>query len=134
MTMAGMKRRYREPPTNWGCLAAMVANVIIVLVMVLLFAKYAHAHDHGRPDLTDWYKALRTDSGPCCDGSDSQAIEDPDWESQGGHYRVRIEGNWVEVPAGAVLPGPNLDGRALVWPYTSGGVLTVRCFMRGREM
>lgn len=107
---------------------------IVLTVELFLLLRFASAHDHGRPDLTEWYKKLRTDSGPCCDGSDSTALEEPDWESRGGHYRVRINGQWVEVPPGAVLPGPNLDGRALAWPYTSGGVTTVRCFMRGQEM
>jgi hypothetical protein len=28
----------------------------------------------------------------------------PDWESLGGHYRVRLENNWIDVPDDAVSP------------------------------
>ena len=33
-----------------------------------------------------------------------------------GHYRVRIEGDWVDVPEDAVITEPNRVGRTMVWP------------------
>ena len=39
-----------------------------------------------------------------------------DWESESGHYRVRIEGEWVDVPDEAVITEPNRVGRTMVWP------------------
>ena len=51
-------------------------------------------------------------------------------ESSNGHYRVPIEGEWVEVPDDAVITG-NRVGRTMVWPIRGYGGLTIRCFMPG---
>ena len=37
-------------------------------------------------------------------------------KAKGGHYRVRIEGEWVDVPDEAVITEPNRVGRTMVWP------------------
>ena len=59
-------------------------------------------------------KALRSGKGPCCDGGDAKRIDDADWEIEEGHYRVRIDGEWVDVPWEAVVDGPNREGRTMV--------------------
>ena len=41
--------------------------------------------------------------GLCCWDADGTAISDADWQSGNGHYRVRIEGEWVDVPDDAVV-------------------------------
>jgi hypothetical protein len=47
-------------------------------------------------------------------------------------YRVRIGGEWHDVPDNAVITAPNLYGRTMVWPIRAwGGVTTIRCFMPG---
>ena len=33
-----------------------------------------------------------------------------------GHYRVRLEGEWYDVPDDAVITEPNRVGRTMVWP------------------
>lgn len=99
--------------------------------VLLVIAGMALAHDHGRADLDPWYKDLKSGKGPCCDGSDYKPMADVDWETRDGRYRVRIDGQWVDVPPEAVLPGPNRDGRTLVWPSWGDGKRTVRCFMPG---
>jgi hypothetical protein len=35
---------------------------------------------------------------PCCDGTDAERVDDADWETKDGQYRVRINGEWVDVP------------------------------------
>ena len=35
---------------------------------------------------------------------------------KGGRYRVRIEGEWHEVPEDAVITEPNRVGQTMVWP------------------
>ena len=50
---------------------------------------------------------------------------------RGGHYRVRIEGEWVDVPEEAVITEPNRVGRTMVWPIRGYLGLTIRCFMPG---
>jgi hypothetical protein len=34
--------------------------------------------------------------------ADGEAVADPDWESKEGHYRVRLDNKWVDVPDEAV--------------------------------
>ncbi len=68
--------------------------------------------------------------GPLLFGRRGTAISDADWESGGGRYRVRIGGEWVDVPDDAVISEPNRVGRTMVWPRGYLG-LTIRCFMPG---
>jgi hypothetical protein len=74
--------------------------------------------------------------GHCCATSDG--IFGPDWESKDGHYRVKLNGEWIDVPDDAVIKGPNLDGRTIVWaiPVTAyyrdrGGKPAIKCFIPG---
>jgi len=89
------------------------------------------AHDHQHPELNGWYESLHSGKGPCCDGSDAQRVDDADWDTKDGHYRVRLEGEWVDVPEDAVVAGPNRAGRTMVWPYYLDGHPRPRCFMPG---
>jgi len=106
------------------------AMVILFAVMLSIFA-VARAHDHERPELNSWYESLHSGKGPCCDGTDAKHVDDVDWESKDGHYRVRIDGEWVDVPKEAVVEGPNRAGRTMVWPYYLDGHPKARCFMPG---
>ncbi len=47
-----------------------------------------------------------------------------------GHYRVRIDGEWHEVPDDAVITEPNRVGRTMVWPMRGYQGLSIR-FMPG---
>lgn len=107
-------------------------TVILAAAMTPIMAlERASAHDRQHPELNHWYESLRSGKGPCCDGSEATRLDDAEWESKDGHYRVRIRGEWVDVPDDAVVEGPNLDGRAMVWPYYEDGHPRVRCFMPG---
>jgi len=48
--------------------------------------------------------------------ADGEAVADPDWESKEGHYRVRLDNKWVDVPDEAVIIEPDRAGRTMVWP------------------
>jgi hypothetical protein len=116
---------------GWGCLTLASASACAVVVLVMMLVA-AHAHDHNRPELNGWFKSLQSGKGPCCDGSDALSIDDPDWQNDNGHYRVRLEDEWVEVPDDAVITEPNRAEHALVWPYRRDGKLNqIRCFMPG---
>ena len=111
-----------------------------VLATVLLVSSTALAHDDGRyagSPLKSWFDELRSGRGPCCSDADGTALSDVDWKSEDGHYIVRIDGKWWRVPDDAVLTGPNLAGRTMVWPvyFRMGGVedILIRCFIPGPQ-
>ncbi len=105
--------------------------VVFAVILPIFTIGRARAHDHERPELNSWYESLHSGKGPCCDGSDAKRVDDADWESRDGHYRVRIDGEWVDVPKEAVVDGPNRAGRTMVWPYYQDGHPKARCFMPG---
>jgi hypothetical protein len=92
------------------------------------------ARDDGRyanSPLKSWFDSLRSSNGLCCSVADGLALADPDWESKDGHYRVRIDGEWITVPDDAVIKEPNRAGRTMVWPIKGSLGTTIRCFMPG---
>jgi len=110
----------------------------VVLVSVsLLCVSVAIARDNGRfagadPEIKAWFDQLASGRGPCCSDADGTAVSDVDWESAGGHYRVRLDGQWLDVPDDAVITVPNRVGRTMVWPIRyPGNTITIRCFMPG---
>jgi len=115
-----LARRF-ETPLRIGCMALLLG----------LVSQFSYAHDHSRPDLNAWFDSLKSGKGPCCSVADGTAIADADWESTRGHYRVRIEGEWYDVPDDAVITEPNRVGRTMVWPIKGWGGMTIRCFMPG---
>jgi hypothetical protein len=83
------------------------------------------------PELHQWFEGLRSGKGPCCSDADGSAVSDVDWDTAGGHYRVRIDGAWIDVPDEAVITEPNRIGRTMVWPIRGYLGISVRCFMPG---
>jgi len=86
--------------------------------------------------LHNWFESLHSEKGPCCSDADGTALSDVDWEARDGHYRVRIEGEWWDVPDEAVIREPNRAGRTMVWPIYYRATNTpvrveIRCFMPG---
>jgi hypothetical protein len=108
-----------------------VTPTVVAIALFALTAGGASGHDPSRPELNGWYESLHSGKGPCCDGSEAKRVDDADWDSKDGHYRVRIDGEWVDVPNDAVVDGPNRAGRTMVWPYYLNGHPKVRCFMLG---
>ena len=81
--------------------------------------------------LKSWFDHLASGKGLCCSMADGESVADPDWDSKEGHFRVRLENNWVDVPDDAVITEPNRAGRTMVWPIRYDGQILVRCFMPG---
>jgi len=110
--------------------------IIVILSGVLLTA--ASAHDRHRadsqtPKMKEWFDTLKSGKGPCCSDADGSVVKDSDWEADDkGHYRVHINGQWMDVPDDAVLHQPNMYGRTMVWTglYIDGKV-QIRCFIPG---
>ena len=92
----------------------------IVLIFLVLCSP-ALAHDASRPELNEWFNKLASGMGLCCSFADGFAVSDVDWESKDGHYRVRLENNWIDVPDDALITEPNRAGRTMVWPMRFDG-------------
>lgn len=112
----------------WGMALACIA-----LLIAALTTKPVRGHDHNNPDLDSWFGELRSGLGPCCGGPkvDATTLDDTQWESRDGRYRVRVDGDWIDVDDEAVLKQPNRAGRTMVWLGFRDGKPFVRCFMPG---
>src|SRR6201988_3663380 len=64
--------------------------VVFTVMLPISTIGRARAHDYQHPELNSWYESLRSGKGPCCDGSDAKRVDDADWETKDGHYRVRM--------------------------------------------
>jgi hypothetical protein len=121
----GLARRFKRPLTTG-----------LAVLLVGLASHPGDARDRGQsanatPELKAWFEGLKSGKGPCCSDADGTAVSDVDWESGNGHYRVRLDGEWVDVPDEAVITEPNRVGRTMVWPIRGYLGLTIRCFMPG---
>jgi hypothetical protein len=107
----------------------------LVMLMAAIAAVPASARDDGRyagSPLKPWFDGLKSKGGgPCCSDADGFALSDVDWDTKDGHYRVRIDEQWVEVPDDTVITEPNRAGRTMVWPIYLNGRPVVRCFLPG---
>jgi hypothetical protein len=113
-------------------------GIAVVIAAFAVALRPAHAHLADRPDLDNWAHGLHAGSyphAPCCDGSDAEPIKDADWDaSTDGRYRVKINGEWIDVPPGAVVLDGNRYGQTLVWGYPSISgqpPFIIRCFLPG---
>jgi hypothetical protein len=113
----------------------MPLRIALVAMLTVAAMHPVQARDpdgrYANSPLKQWFDSLKSGKGPCCSDAYGTALSDVDWESSNGHYRVRIEGEWVEVPDDAVITEPNRVGRTMVWPIRGYGGLTIRCFMPG---
>jgi hypothetical protein len=87
---------------------------------------------HADSPLKQWFDNLASRRGPCCSVADGQSVQDVDWDTKDGKYRVRLDGQWIEVPPDALVTVPNKFGLAVVWPYEDYESRTqIRCFIPG---
>jgi hypothetical protein len=115
--------------TIWFIVLWLLLNAGLLAVVM--------AHDPEHPELDRWYLNLKNkNKSPCCDMSDSHAVQPDDWKSENGHYVVMLDGKWKVVPEFAVIDQPNLAQHALVWfsPAWSSEGRQILCFMPGPGM
>ena len=116
----------------------MMGRLTIAIAVVCITAfvpNHSYARDDGRfanSPLKEWFDRLASKNGLCCAFADGVSVQDVDWDTQDGHYRVRLQGEWIVVPDAAVVTEPNRFGPAVVWPYNDRyGDTRIRCFMPG---
>ena len=73
--------------------------------------------------LKSWFDQLASGKGLCCSFIDGVSVEDVDWDTNGpkdargqASYRVRLHGEWINVPAtrsweNPIALAPQLSGR-----------------------
>jgi hypothetical protein len=112
-----------------------LALVAVALCVTAFVPSNVSAHDDGQyanSPLKPWFDQLASGKGLCCSFADGVKVEDVDWDTQDGRYRVRLHGQWVVVPEAALVTEPNRFGPAVVWPYEdAAGATQIRCFMPG---
>lgn len=132
--LSGQEMKPSGPAMFW------LGFILLVACGLISGANIAFARDpdgrYANSPLKGWFDSLRSGKGPCCSDADGTALADVDWESKDGHYRVRIEGEWFNVPDDAVITEPNRAGRTMVWPMYERGVgmplkVHIRCFLPG---
>jgi hypothetical protein len=75
----------------------LISLAIIVVWIATFVPSRLYARDDGRftnSPLKEWFDRLASRNGLCCAFADGVSVQDVDWDSQGGHYRVRIYGQW----------------------------------------
>ena len=111
------------------------ALAVVALCINALVPNQLLAHDDGRfagSPLKAWFDGLASGKGLCCSFADGVSVQDVDWDTRNGRYRVRLNGQWIVVPDSAVVTAPNRFGPAVVWPYQdASGATRIRCFMPG---
>ncbi|UFZ08498.1 hypothetical protein LQG66_25905 [Bradyrhizobium ontarionense] len=114
--------------------------IVLAVAQLILPSLDAKARDvdgrYASSPLKSWFETLRSQKGPCCSDADGTALSDIDWDVTDGQYRVRIEGQWWNVPEEAIIKEPNRAGRTMVWPVYYWQLdralrIDIRCFMPG---
>ena len=114
----------------------MMLRMGSLVAVSLLFVSAVRARDDGRwanakTELKQWFDKHASKRGPCCSDAVGFALSDVDWESKDGRYRVRLEGQWHDVPDDALITEPNRVGRTMIWPIsTASGALPAMYAMR----
>ena len=76
-------------------------------ILVVVLIGNAGARDRGGQyagsPLKEWFDQLSSSRGRCCSMADGHVVADADWDSKDGHYRVRLSGEWIDVPDEAVI-------------------------------
>ena len=107
----------------------------VALCMIVFVPSQTFGRDDGRyanSPLKKWFDQLASSKGLCCSFADGVSVEDVDWDTQNGRYRVRLHGQWFDVPDAALVTEPNKFGPAVVWPYQDmNGATQIRCFLPG---
>ena len=67
---------------------------------------------------------MRAETNCAAPFADAVSLQDVDWDTQDGHYRVRIQGEWIVVPDDSVVTEPNRFGPAV---DAGDGTTRIRC-------
>ena len=126
-------RKRRSSAFCRGCSKLFIVLLFAIAALPLL-ARHRGQFAKSTPEMKAWFDALKSERGPCCSDADGTVVSDVDWDTKVGHYRVRLDGEWIDVPDDALITEPNRAGRTMVWPMPTrfeDDAITIRCFMPG---
>jgi hypothetical protein len=114
---------------------------MVGLLLSVIAITATSARDYGQyrdvdPAIRQWVQGLKDKTGQgCCATADGHPAE-YEWDTAGNGYKVRIEGQWYDVPTEAVVDEPNKLGYATVWYWWSWErdgkkIYHIRCFLPG---
>ena len=121
---------------------ADINRFVAAFALTFVLSQPVAAADHGQlgptpPDVKTWAGTLTNKLREgCCSTADGWKPEEVEYDMKGNKYRVKIDGEWYEVPPDAVVDVPNRFGFAVVWYYRSwlNGIkpsVSIRCFIPG---
>src|SRR6516164_5691843 len=100
-TRSNVCRSNTRHPSREATMCRLTNVAALALYLTTLVFNQLNARDDGR---------LASGRGLCCSFADGATVQDVDWDTQDGHYRVRIYGQWIVVPDAAVVTEPNRFG------------------------
>jgi hypothetical protein len=131
VTVGVIRANGARPPLLLGVVAVFVVGLVSLANVIAAWPRDLDGRYANSP-LKQWFDQLASGNGLCCSFADGVGIQDVDWETLDGHYRVRLHGQWLVVPDSAVVTEPNRFGPAVVWPYEDDSDGTkIRCFIPG---
>lgn len=103
-------------------LIILVQTIVVLLLLAALY-KIAHSQDN----------ALTDRMGRAC-GDDVDSVIDvvkvANTSRPYAYYQARIDGEWTDVPAEAILAMPNYTGPPMLWRMQIvNGPRVIRCFI-----
>lgn len=114
-----------------------LAKLALVVASMSVTASL-HAVDRGQfnhvpEEIRAWFKSVIGANGvPCCDVSDGHRTS---YDVRDGTYWVPVDGEWMPVPAGAVIRNAgNPIGDAVVWYVRYDGEVAIKCFVPASEV
>jgi hypothetical protein len=84
----------------------LIGLAVIIVWIAGLDPTPLYARDDGRftnSPLKEWFDRLASRSGLCCAFADGVSVQDVDWDSQEGHYRVRLRLGGLVIGAGSLF-------------------------------
>lgn len=134
-----------ERPSCPARVTNILADVMRLIAIAVLFLAPSHpagAADHGQfgptsPEMKAWANSLQNKLREgCCSTADGWKPEEVEYDMKENKYRVKIEGQWYDVPPNAMIDLPNKFGFPVVWYYKTwdNGIrpsISIRCFIPG---
>ena len=142
---AALPGQWPDPSVRFGRPTGVcIRRICIAMVSVACSAlsQPAQAADHGQlgpasPEIKAWANSLENKwKEGCCSTADGWKPQEVEYDMKGNKYRVKIEGQWYDVPPEAVITSPNRFGFPVVWYYQTwlNGIrpsISIRCFIPG---